>query len=275
MRSNRTAEFLRYAIVIALLAATFYPILFMLFTSVKSTGSFALNFFLPDLTAIHFDNYMKAAPNVLPYIWNSVKVSVLSVAGILFVGSGSAYIFARFRFPGKEILYQILISMMMIPSILTFVPSYLLMRDLGLLNTHYALILPGIALGLAFAVLLLRTFFESIDQGLIEAARIDGAKEFRILIQLVLPLTIPMISTVGILSILRTWNDFLWPLVTLSKDSLRTLPVGLAFMVDKPGVSQFTVMMAGYTIASVPLIILFLFAMKPFMDGINAGAIKG
>lgn len=275
MSMRKTAEIIRYTFVILMLGATFYPILFMLFTSVKSTGSLAINFFLPDFTAVHFENFLTAAPKVLPYIGNSVKVSLLTVAGILFVSVGSAYIFARFTFPGKAILYQALMTTMMIPIVLTFVPSYLLVRDLGLLNSHSALILPGIAVGLAFAMLLLRTFFESIDQGLIEAARIDGAREIRILVQLVLPLTVPMIATVSILSILRTWNDFLWPLVTISRDILRTLPIGLAFLVDKPGNNQFTVMMAGYTLASIPLVVLFLFAMKPFMEGINAGAIKG
>lgn len=275
MRKGTIYESIRYLSVIVILGLTFYPILFMVFTSFKSTGQFALNYFLPDFRTIHWENYAKASPNVLPYIWNSVKVSLLILLGILVIGLNTAYIFARFRFWGKETLFTILLSTMMIPMILTFVPSYILMRDLGLLNSHYALILPGMASGLAFSVYLLRSFFEGIDQALIEAARIDGAKEVNILLRIVMPLTVPMIATVSVLSVMRTWNDFLWPLVTISDNSLRTLPIGLSFLMDSPGVNQFTEMMAGYTIASLPLVILFMFAMKPFIEGINAGAIKG
>lgn len=275
MRKAAIFETIRYAVLIIFLILAFYPILFMLFTSVKSTGQLSLNYFLPDFTVMHWDNYVKASPRVLPYIGNSVKVSLLTLAGILVLAVNTAYIFAVYRFPGKELLFALMLSTMMIPVILTFVPSYLLVRDLGLLNSHNALILPGIASGLAFAVFLLRTYFEGIDRALIEAARMDGAKEISILIKLVLPLTVPMIATVSVLTILRNWNDFLWPLVTISDDSLRTLPIGLAFLMDKPGVSQFTEMMAGYTIASLPLVILFLVSMKPFIEGMNSGAIKG
>ncbi len=275
MRESRVTQFVRYAILVLIMSLTLYPILFMLFTSVKSTSDLAYNYFLPSFDVFHWENYANAAPKVIPYIWNSVKVSVLTIAGILFVSLNAAYIFARFQFPGKHVLFSILLSTMMIPVILAFVPTYLLIRDLGLLNSHLALILPGIAAGLAFATFLLRTFFEGIDQALIEAARIDGAKEAAILVKVVMPLTVPMIATVSVLSLLRIWNDFLWPLVTISKDSLRTLPIGLSFLVDRPGVNQFTDMMAGYTIASLPLVLLFMVAMKPFIEGINTGAIKG
>jgi len=161
----------------------------------------------------------------------------------------------------------------MVPYILTLVPSYILVRNLGLLNTRWVLILPYIATGQAFAVLVLRTFFVSLPNSLFEAAVIDGASGFQLYCKVALPLSKPILATIAIKDILWIWNDFLWPLITIKEDSLRVITSGI-YKFSGDYVTNYGFMFSGYTIVSIPMFILFIFTARHFVRGFSAGAMK-
>jgi ABC-type glycerol-3-phosphate transport system permease component len=161
----------------------------------------------------------------------------------------------------------------MIPGELTLIPSFLLVKDLGLLNSYWVLILPYIAGGQVFAIFILRSFFQSMPDEMFEAARIDGANELQILIRIGIPLSQSILGVVAIMHILSTWNDLVWPLVTLSSDKLMTLTIGL-YAFRTAWYSIWGPLMAGYMLASIPLIILFAFTSRLFVEGLSSGAIK-
>jgi ABC-type glycerol-3-phosphate transport system permease component len=221
------------------------------------------------------------------YVINSVKVSVISVAGVLLISSMSAYAFARHRFPGDRLLFYAIISLMMVPGVLTLISSFMWMKEFpfaggnnwageggsGFLNSHAALILPYIAGGQVFARLSLRGFIGNLPEDIFEAARLDGANEMTILMKIVVPLSKPILSAIAIMNLLSIWNDYVWPLIIISDDAKRTLPIGLAFFQGVHG-TTYGPLMAGYTLASLPLLALFFFAMRPFVSGLTSGAIK-
>lgn len=266
-------DWLIYLFLGALLVLIFYPLLEMLVISFKSEGQYTVNPI--GLTfPLHVDNYVGVLPNLLQPIFNSTIIAMASIVGTLAVASLSAFAFARFRFPGSTFLFFLIISMLMIPGLLTLVPSFVVVAHLGLLNTYWAAILPYIAWGQVFAVFVLRTFFASLPQELVEAARVDGASNYQIYWRIILPLSQSILSTLAVLQLIDVWNDYIWPLVTLSgAPGLRTLTVHLYFMNNEYS-HQWGLIMAGYTIASLPLLLVFAVASKTFVRGLSSGAIK-
>ncbi len=267
-------EALRYIGLSVMMAVSLYGFFFMIMNSFKTEAQMTINYWLPEWKNPAWENYEFGWKAVSPYIWNSIYIGLLTVAGTLLVGVISAYIFARFRFRGKETLYIAVISLMMIPGILTFIPSFIIVQKLGLLNSPLALIIPGIAGGQVMAVFLLRSFFEQISRELLEAARVDGATEGGILLRIVLPLAIPMVMTISILTLLGSWNSYIWPLVTISDQAYWTLPLGIANISSGYDVKR-TQMYAAYTVASLPLMAVFLFTMRYFIEGLSSGSVKG
>ncbi len=251
---------------------TYYPFAFLLFTSFKDLSQFYHNFWTPTFP-LRWENYYNAWLAIRQYIFNSLIVTGVSVVGVCIVASMSAFIFARYEFPGREVLYFILLILIMIPSTLTLVPSFVLIRNLGLLNTRWALILPYISGGQIFAILILRTFFSSLPEELFEAARVDGATIWQSYSLIALPLSRAVLGVVAIMNTLNTWNDYIWPSVVISEDSLRTLTVGLAYFSGQYQ-TQYGPQMAGYVIASIPLLILFFLTMREFIAGLTSGALK-
>ncbi|MBZ0292753.1 MAG: carbohydrate ABC transporter permease [Anaerolineae bacterium] len=189
------------------------------------------------------------------------------------LASLTAWAFARYPFSGREIFYFLILALLMVPGELTLIPSFLLVKDLGLLNTRWVLILPYIAGGQVFAIFILRAFFSSLPQEMLEAARIDGASELQIFYRIGIPLSKSILGVVAIIHFLRTWNDIVWPLVTTSSTSLTTLPIGM-YSFQTAWYSIWGPLMAGYTIASIPLIILYAFTSHLFVEGLSSGAIK-
>jgi len=267
-------EALRYIGLSVMMAFSLYGLFFMVMNSLKTEAQMTINYWLPEWKNPAWENYEFGWKAVSPYIWNSIYIGLLTVAGTLLIGVISAYIFARFRFRGKETLYIAVISLMMIPGILTFIPSFIIVQKLGLLNSPLALIIPGIAGGQVMAVFLLRSFFEQISRELLEAARVDGATEGGILLRIVLPLAIPMVMTISILTLLGSWNSYIWPLVTISDQAYWTLPLGIANISSGYDVKR-TQMYAAYTVASLPLMAVFLFTMRYFIEGLSSGSVKG
>ena len=262
--------------VILLLAAvlTFFPFFFLFITSFKTTPQFIHDFWgLP--IPPEFANYRDAWSRVSPYVLNSLFVSITSMLGMVLVSSLTAFIFARYNFPGREIFFFAILALLMIPSVLTLVPTFLLIKDFGLLDTYWALILPYIAGGQVLAIFILRSFLAALPEELFESARLDGASLWDLYARIAMPLSKPILVTVAIMNILATWNDYIWPLVTIPDGRKWTVSVGIvSFGSTYSGLQNYGPMFAGYVIASIPLIILFLFTMRYFIAGLTSGAIK-
>ncbi len=262
-------------IVLGILAVlTFFPFVFLLVSSFRSTVAFTHTFWgLP--TSPELANYRDAWRVISPYLLNSFIVSGTSMLGVLGIASISSFVFARFRFPGREVLFMAILALLMVPSILTLIPAFLLIKNLKLINTYWALILPYIAGGQVFAIFILRSFIASLPEELFEAARLDGASNFQNFRHIALPLSTPMLITVAIMNVLATWNDYIWPLVTIPSQKLWTISLGIvSFGSQYGGLERWGPMFAGYVIASIPLIVVFTLTMRYFIAGLTSGAIK-
>ncbi len=209
-----------------------------------------------------------------PYTFNTVFVSLAVVLGVISIGSLAAYIFSRCRFPGRNALFMAVLSFMMIPGVLTLVPSFMWVKRLGILNSHWVLILPYIAGGQVFAIFIFKGFFDGLPGELFESARLDGAGHLRLYWNLVLPLSRPIIAVVAIVNVLGAWNNFLWPFITNSDAKYHVVSSGLYLMNQGEVADNYATMFAAYVLASIPLLVLFLYATKPFMAGVTSGAFK-
>jgi len=227
-----------------------------------------------DLTS----GYRLSWKDLRPYTLNTFFVCFITVCGVICLGSISAYIFSRYKFPGRSFLFVCVLSVMMIPQVLTLVPSFLLVKKMNLLNSYWVLILPYVAGGQIFAIFLFKSFFDGLPQDLFDAAKIDGAGHFRLYWNVVLPLSKPIISVVAILNVLGTWNNFLWPFVTNTDPKYHVVASGV-YVIGKvlegtDTVTNLPAMYAAYVLSSIPLLILFVYATKPFIQGVSAGAFK-
>jgi ABC-type glycerol-3-phosphate transport system permease component len=211
---------------------------------------------------------------IRPYMVNTFIVALLTALGVTLLGSATAYILARYRFLGHKAIFMLIISTMMFPGVLTLVPSFLLVKKLGLLNTYWAMILPYIAGGQVFAIYIFRSFFHALPEEIFESARIDGAGHFRIYWHMVLPLSKPSISVVLIMNLLGTWNNFLWPFITNTEGRYHVISSGIFAMTTTAQATNFSTLYAAYAISSIPLLVLFIYATKPFVRGITSGAFK-
>jgi multiple sugar transport system permease protein len=226
------------------------------------------------------DNYRDVF-TLLPFdrfFINSVIVTSAIVGLNIFFDTMAAYAFAKLRFPGRDVIFFLLLITLMIPFQVNLIPLYRLMvffRDINPhlgIDSYSALILPSMIQ--VFGIFLMRQFFRSIPDEVIESARCDGASEFRIIWSIVLPLALPGMATLAIFTFLTAWNDFLWPLLVTSSDAHRTLPVGVALLARKNTINWGDTM-AGTVLASFPLIIVFLILQRRFIEGLTAGAVKG
>jgi raffinose/stachyose/melibiose transport system permease protein len=208
------------------------------------------------------------------YFKNSVIISVADVIGMVAISSLAGYAFARLRFPGQKVLLYGLLIGLTIPVAAIIIPLYLTMRDFRLLNTYGSVIIADIALAAPIFVFIMRAFFKDLPAELDDAARVDGANEFQIFWQIMLPLARPGLMTVALLEFLWSWNDLLLPLVFLVSDELRTLPVGMLFFQGRFTI-DYGLMSAGVLIISLPVTVLFLIFQRDFVKGLASGALKG
>lgn len=203
---------------------------------------------------------------------NSVIVATTVTAMSLLVNSMAGFAFAKYRFKGKEPLFAALLGAMIIPGQVTMLPVYLLLNAMGLLNTYWSLVIPGLAS--VFGIYLFKQFFAAIPDDLIESARIDGCNDWQIYWGIMLPLARPILITLAVFTFMGSWNDFMWPLVVMSDSSAYTLPVALANLVGEHQ-SDTELMMAGAVITTLPVVLLFLCLQRYYMEGLMAGAVKG
>jgi len=204
---------------------------------------------------------------------NSMVVSGLIVFSTLLTSSLGGYVFARLQFPGRQLLFYFILSTTMVPFVTLLIPLYIVMLDLGLLNTYAALWIPaGVS---SFGIFLCRQFIIGIPQELYEAAKVDGASDFRIYMEIILPLIRPVLSALAIFSFLGSFNSYLWPLVVLNDENLYTLPLILVQVSTTMGVTNYQGVMAGSLLASIPTLLVYVIFQRNFVKGIALSGIKG
>lgn len=248
------------------------PFFFMILTSIQKSSSVSLSF---DFAKLDFSNYVKLFTQFGfgPALMTSAIVVVLAVVVNLTVASLAAYAFSKRPFPGSEVLFVVYLATMMVPVQVTLIPLFVMMRELGLLNSYFSLFLPIIS---AFGIFLVRQFMDGIPDELIEAARIDGANELLIYLRLALPLSRPVLITLGVFTFIGAWNDFLWPLVSITDADLRTVTLAAANLQGSElGTVNQGLVMAGATVSFIVPLIIYFAIQRQFVQGVAASGLKG
>ena len=264
----------RHVVLMPLAAVMLLPLAWMLVTSIETLAE--SRHFPPTIvpSGIHWENY----PNALDsapfgrFFANSLVVTLASVAGNLVFCSLAGYAFARLRFFGRDVIFIVLLATLMVPFQVTMIPTFLIVQHLGLVNSLGALIAPNLVT--PFGIFLLRQFFRTLPIDLEEAARIDGCSRLGVLFRVVLPLSMPALATLGIVTFLWTWNDFLWPLIAISSTDQSTVQLGLASF-QGAHQTRWTLLMAGNVVALAPMLLVFVFAQRWFVQSIAATGVKG
>lgn len=260
-------------VILLLLFLTIYPLAMALWCALKSDLAYDVSKWYPTIP-LRLSNIMVAMKAVFRYVRNTVFVGTVGVTGSLVVSSLAAYAFSRMQFPGKKLLYSAVICLMMMPGILTLVPSYVLYKNMGLLDTYGVLILPIIVGQSVFGVFLLTSFFEGLPKDIFEAAQIDGAGHLLCYSRIAVPLCMPILGTLAIMEIVNVWNDYIWPMITIRDLNKLTISAGLLVNFESTYSSNMPVTFSGYLVASLPLILLFVFANKYYVQGLVSSSIK-
>lgn len=268
-----------------LLLLTLIPFVMTLLLSQKTTGEVMVSLWaLPG--ELRPDFYGDAFRLLWPYIFNSLIICTVVTSGVMVMGSLGGYAFARHRFWGKSLLFMALISLMMIPPVLTLIPGFLWMKEFplaqgndllgrggkGLLDSWFVY-MPFLAGGQIIAIYLFRTFYESVPDDLFAAAKIDGAGELQLWLRIAMPMSLPVFATVGVINFVALYNEYIWPLVTISSDARQVFPVGVTRF-QAQGNLQIGPTFAGYIVGSVPLIFVFFFLMRYYVEGLTQGGLK-
>jgi ABC-type sugar transport system, permease component len=272
-RMSIVAQILIYTASLILLALSFIPIMLMVILSLKSNVQIYGNFWsLPK--PINWENYRIAINMLIPNMLNSTLLVPVATFFTVLLSAMSGYVFARLKFPAKNFLFLLILSWMMIPGILTLTPSYKLVQDLGIYNTWWALMLPWVAGGQVFGILLCRTFIANHPAALFEAARIDGATELQSFYKIALPLAKPILATLAIMNMMGNYNDFIWPLMVIESNSRQMITVAIRVFQSATGTIDIGSMVAGFVFATIPLLVLFLFGSRLYIEGVTSGAVK-
>lgn len=269
---EKIAQGVLHTIILVLIVIMMYPLAMSLWSAFKNEATFQYTKWYPTLP-LFLKNVETAFTSLLPYMLNTAFVALVGTAGMIVVSSMAAYAFSKLHFPGKNIIFMLVIALMMIPSILTLVPSFMLYKEIIGLDNYLILILPQIV-GPVFAVFLLKSFFEGLPSSVFEAARIDGASEFMIYLKICLPLSKPILGTLTIMQICAMWSDYQWPLMTLKSEQYYPISLGLALRYVGETATDYPHITAGFLVASLPLIFLFIFANKVFVQGLTGTGMK-
>jgi multiple sugar transport system permease protein len=263
-----------YAVMTIGLVVTAVPFVWMLLSSFKP--EMELRGVPPTLwpEELTLDNYQRLFTKLdFPtYFFNSAVVAIAVTVGNVVFCSMLGYALAKLEFPGRRLVFALVLGTLMVPGVVTFVPLFVLTTNIGLTNTLPGMILPFLA-G-PFGVFLMRQFIEGLPDELIHAARVDGAGELRIFFSVILPLCGPALATLGVLTFLTSWNNFLWPLVVATSEDKYTLPVALALYSTGQNATQYGLLLAGAVVVVIPVIVVFLFLQRYIMQGIAMTGIK-
>lgn len=274
-RNKRAAKIIVYVLLVVLSAVYLLPFFWMILTSLKSPQDI---YHVPQIIfpkRVYLENYKLAVTKMpfLRYFWNTAVITILCTIGVVLSSSMVAYSMSKIKWNGSKYLFPIIVGTMMIPSQVTMIPLYIIYTKLKLVGTIVPLVLPA-WFGSAYSIFLLRQFFKTIPNSLIESATIDGANDLTVYTKIMLPLCKPALTSVAILQFLGTWSDFMGPLLYLNKQEQYTLSLGLQAFMQMHYV-EWGPLMAASLIFTVPVILLFFFAQKYFIEGITVTGIKG
>ena len=270
---SRRREITKHLVIVVFIVFAFLPLMLMVNISLKDNAQFARNPWFPE-PPFHWENYAVGWKHVGGNIFNTAFVAITTTVLAIGIALAGAFFFARFKMPGSTALFYVFIVLMMYPGIANMVPTFKLIAALGLYNSHWALILLGVASGQAFTIYVLRNFIEEIPQDLFDAAEVDGCSIPKQIWYIVLPMCQPIVGTLAVLRIIGEWNSFVGPLILIRDSHKQMLAVSLLHL-EGEYTKKWGELMAGYTIASIPLIILFIFCMRLFIRGLSEGAVKG
>jgi multiple sugar transport system permease protein len=267
---------LRYALLVLVGLLFISPLIFMIVTSFKTRGdatAYPPSWIPNPFTTQAYDSILTAPGTpVLRWFTNSMIAAVANSALVVATSALAAYALARMRFRGQKIVFAVIVATLFVPPVILIIPNYLIVGELRWLNTLLAVIIPTAAS--AFGVFFLRQFFIGIPLELEEAARLDGASPWGIFTKVVLPLSRPALATLALLALLTNWNDFLWPVYVLFGPDQQTLPAGLSTLQSANAV-RYDLLMAGAVIASVPVLLLFVFLQRFIIEGVSRSGLKG
>ncbi len=276
MKQSLPARVVTYALIITGLGFVVLPFLYMVATSL-TRYAYTLPF-PPRLWPEHptLENFVTAwtTENFQLYTLNTLVVAVATTAVVLMVCSMLAYAFARFEFAGKEAIFRLLVASMMIPGMITLIPTFLVMRDFHLLDSLTGLVTIQTSTTLAFSTFLLRGFFEQLPRELEDAVRVDGGSAWTVYWRIMLPLAQPALATVAIMTFLGAWDEYYWPLILINDQLKRTLPIALRIF-QGMYLTNWSVVFAASLIAMLPELLVFAFFQRYFVQGLTAGANKG
>ena len=269
----RLAFWVVNGLLLGLAAMSLFPLLWMASVSLMPAGA-SMRLPTPILPpALTLENYRQLFGSVGMgrYLLNSLLVAVLASALSVVFNVMAGYAFAKLRFRGRDTLFRALLGALVIPGQVAMLPLFLMLKEMGLVNSYAGALVPMLAS--VFGIFLVRQFARGIPDDLLEAARIDGAGEWRIFVTIVVPMLAPVIATLAIFSFLGSWNDFMWPLIVLTDDSLHTLPIALAGLA-REHVQDGELMMAGSVVTVLPVLLLFVVLQRHYMAGLMAGSVK-
>jgi len=260
-----------YIVLILVSFIMIFPFFYMFVTACKDESQFIKKSFFPN--PWHLENFYKAwtkEPFTLFFI-NSLIVAAITMFLAVFVSSMGGFVFSKYRFKGKNIIFGMILATMMVPAQVTMIPNFMISSRLGLLDNFWGLIIP--MLPLAFGIFMMRQFMYSVPTSLIEAARIDGSNEFGIYFKIMLPLCKPALLTLGIFTFMSSWNNFMWPLIILDTPTKYTIPIGLLRFAQQYD-TQFHFQMAVSLLSIMPIMILFILFQRAFVQGMALTGIK-
>ncbi len=268
----RIAGYVAMLVVVVVIGLPVYWTVMAAFKETREIYSLPVTWWPANPTLANFPAAWQAAPFGRYYV-NSLITTFFGAAAEVILALFSAYALAYLRFPRKDLVFLLLLAALMVPVEITIVPNYLTVARLGWINTYQGIIVPGAAI--AYGTFLLRQAFLAVPREILEAARVDGAGHFRILFSVVAPIAQPAIVTMALLSVVSKWNDFLWPLIVTNTTDMRTLPIGVFWLRNSEGLSNWGVVMAGSLFLIVPVLMGFLLAQRAIVEGMTAGAVKG
>lgn len=271
---HRLGQVVTYSILTAMAIAALMPIYWMFTTSLKGQASYLKQ--PPELIPVNptLENFqqMFANPSMPNWIFNSFFVSISVTLLNIFFASLAGYVFAKLDFPGRNWMFWAYLATMMVPFQVTMFPLFKLMVEWGWVNTYWALIIPAACW--PYNVFLMRQVIQSLPTEILDAGRIDGCNEFALFWRVVLPMSTNGIAVMGIFTFIASWNDFLWPLIILNSEKMRTLPIALATF-QSSYETNYGLLMAGGVIMAVPMFIMFFIFQRYFLQGVTFGALKG
>jgi ABC-type glycerol-3-phosphate transport system permease component len=278
LKRSRVLTILTYTLLIIGAIVSIVPFIYMISTSLKTIGEALGSSFFP--SELHFENYGEAwrRGNFPTYFWNSIRITAISLVGSVSISVLAAYGFARIKFPGRDLIFGILLSTMMIPAMVTIIPNFLTVTWLGRIgsikwiNNWPALTVPF--MGSIFNIFMLRQFFSQIPDELFDAARIDGSGHMRFLFQVVLPLSKAPLMVIVVLTFIGSWNSLAWPLLVTNTPDWRPISVGMMNFVTEAGQEIHYIMAAAF-ITIIPILILYFFTQKQFTESIARSGLKG